>query len=145
MPDPLLSTLLRRLHLRIRADIHQAILEAGFDDLTPAHVYVFQLPGPDGLRPSELARSTNTTKQAMNHLLGRLEANGYLTRRRDSSDGRSKVLHVTTKGRQVMKIMSEVSLDIERYWADALGSHAVETLRRGLQQADSLHQDGASA
>jgi DNA-binding MarR family transcriptional regulator len=142
---PHIASLLRRLHLRIRADIHRAIVEAGFDDLTPAHAYVFQIPGPDGARPSDLARRTNTTKQVMNHLLGALEANGYLQRRADPTDGRSRIVHLTSKGRDVMQVMARASLDIEAAWASTLGSDAVEDLRSRLIEADARYVDSGAA
>ena len=77
-----LVTLIRRLHLAIRAEIAEQVRAAGYDDIAPAHLYVFQTPGPCGVRPTELAERTLMTKQAMNHLLSGLEAGGYLERRR---------------------------------------------------------------
>jgi DNA-binding MarR family transcriptional regulator len=138
---PHVASLLRRLHQRIRADIYRTVVEAGFGDLTSAHLYVFQIPGPEGARPSELARATNTTKQAMNHLLGALEANGYLQRRADPTDGRSKVVHLTPKGRKLMEVMARASLDIEAAWTATLGSDAVEDLRSRLIEAEARYDD----
>ena len=101
---PLISTLTRRAHLAIRTRIHADIRGAGFDDLTPAHLYVFQLPGPDGVRPTELAARMNMTKQATNHLLSGLEARGYLERVAAPGDGRAKVLRLTPRGRKVAQM-----------------------------------------
>jgi DNA-binding MarR family transcriptional regulator len=77
---PHIATLIRRVHLAIRQEGAEQLRAAGFTDLTMAHIYVFQTPGPDGVRPSELAARTNMTKQAMNHLLVTLESGGYLER-----------------------------------------------------------------
>jgi DNA-binding MarR family transcriptional regulator len=95
MDGPLLSTLVRRLHLWIRQQIHADLVAAGHGRLTPAHMYIFQLPGPDGVRPTELARRTNMTKQAMNHLLAGLERDGYLHREPAPDDGRGTVIRLT--------------------------------------------------
>ena len=57
--------------------------ERGFDDLDAAHLNVFQYPGPQGARPSELAARLRISKQALNYLLGELERLGYLERRPD--------------------------------------------------------------
>ena len=140
-----IASILRRLHLRIRADIHRAILEAGFDDISPAHMYVFQIPGPEGAQPSDLARTTNTTKQAMNHLLGVLEANGYLQRRADPTNGRSKIVHLTSKGRKVMEVMARASLDIEAAWTRTLGDDAVDDLRTRLIEVEAGYVDSTPA
>ena len=55
--------------------------EHGFDDLDAAHLNVFQYPGPQGARPSELAARLRISKQALNYLLGELERLDYLERR----------------------------------------------------------------
>ena len=47
-----------------------ALHERGFDDLDAAHLNVFQYPGPEGARPSELAARLRISKQALNYLLG---------------------------------------------------------------------------
>ena len=44
--------------------------EHGFDDLDPAHLIVLQYPGPQGMRPSDLAVQLRISKQALNYLLG---------------------------------------------------------------------------
>lgn len=87
-----LVTLIRRLHLAVRAELLEHVHAAGYDDITAAHIYVFQTPGPDGLRPTELADRTLMTKQAMNHLLAGLEAGGYIQRVSVDGDGRARVL-----------------------------------------------------
>lgn len=41
---------------------------------------LFRFPGPQGMRPTELAGHVGLSKQALNHLLNELESLGYLTR-----------------------------------------------------------------
>ena len=94
----LLSTLVRRLHLAIRRRLLAELQAAGHPDLTAAHMYVFQSPGPDGVRPTELAARTNMTKQAMNHLLAGLERGKYVERIPAANDGRGTVLRSTDRG-----------------------------------------------
>jgi MarR family len=64
--------------------------ERGFADFDAAYLNVFQYPGPQGARPSELAVRLRISKQALNHLLGQLEKLGYLERQADPDDLRSK-------------------------------------------------------
>src|SRR6185436_5552490 len=94
---PLIGALVRRpaeaVHLRIVREAHAA----GFTDLVPAHLAVLRYPGPNGRRPSELAAEVGTTKQAMNYLLGQLEQLGYVERRDDPDDLRSKRVHYTPR------------------------------------------------
>jgi DNA-binding MarR family transcriptional regulator len=141
---PLLATLVRRLHLHIRQEVHAELRAAGHADLTAAHMYVFQSPGPDGVRPTELAARTNMTKQAMNHLLARLEHAGYLRRVPAPDDGRGTVLRVTDRGRDVERVMLESAGRIEREWADKLGRRRVDDLRQMIRDLDALESEPAA-
>jgi DNA-binding MarR family transcriptional regulator len=131
-------TLLRRLHVSIRLHVTEELRATGYDDITAAHLSVFQTPGPDGMRPTELARRTLITKQAMNHLLAGLEARGYLERVASEGDGRARVLRLTSKGRQLMKIIQQRAAEIERRWAEALGPARTRELVAALEDLDAL-------
>ena len=128
----LLTTLVRRLHLVIRQRVHADLVAAGHTELTIAHMYVFQTPGPDGLRPIELAARTNTTKQAMNHQLNALERLGYLERVPSVTDRRATVIRLTDKGHDVERIMQHRAVELEREWANAIGTARMAELRRLL-------------
>jgi DNA-binding MarR family transcriptional regulator len=54
-------------------------------------------PGPQGAKPSELAARLRASKQSINHLLGQLERMGYLERRDDPDDLRSRRIHLTPR------------------------------------------------
>jgi DNA-binding MarR family transcriptional regulator len=141
MDAPLVSTLVRKLHLNIRHRLLAELQTAGHRSLTAAHMYVFQSPGPDGVRPTELAARTNMTKQAMNHLLSGLERAGYLQRAPAPDDGRGTVVYLTGQGRNVERIMREGSGKIERDWAKRLGHGRVEELRSIMRELDALETE----
>src|SRR5919197_4491211 len=86
MPGMTMRRMLTRLH------------EQGFDDLDAPHLNVLLYPGPQGARPSELAAKRGMSKQAVNYLLGELERLGYLERRADPDDRRSKRVVLTPRG-----------------------------------------------
>jgi len=132
MDAPFVTSLVRSLHLLIRKHGYDELIAAGHTDLTVAHLYVFQTPGPDGVRPTELAARTNMTKQAMNHLLAGLERGGYLERVPSPTDGRGKVLHVTERGRDVERIIRASAARMERAWSDVIGQKRLEQLREVL-------------
>ncbi|HWU23798.1 MAG TPA: MarR family transcriptional regulator, partial [Nocardioides sp.] len=77
---PLIGALLRRPFMATRGHVVEELRAAGFADLQPAHLAVFQHPGPDGRSPGDLARGARASKQAMNNLLAQLERAGYLAR-----------------------------------------------------------------
>jgi DNA-binding MarR family transcriptional regulator len=116
--------------------IHRRIVEAlhehGFDDLVPAHLAVLRYPGPRGERPVELAAQANMTKQALNYLLGQLETRGYLERRRDPHDPRSKRVYLTDRGDSTREVIRDAVRAVEAEWAAELGVDDLERLRELL-------------
>jgi DNA-binding MarR family transcriptional regulator len=126
---PLLGALVRRpaeaVHLRLLREAK----EAGFTDLVPAHLAVLRYPGPNGRRPSDLAAEVGITKQAMNYLLGQLEQLGYLERRDDPDDLRSKRVHLTARGEELRQAIRRTVLRIEEELAAELGEADYAQLR----------------
>ena len=92
---PLIGALLRIPWEIVRRRMLERLHERGFDDLDTAHVNVLLYPGPQGSRPSELAARVGMSKQAVNYLLGELERRGYLERRADPDDRRSRRIVLT--------------------------------------------------
>jgi DNA-binding MarR family transcriptional regulator len=133
---PLIGALLRMPWEAVQRRMLERLHERGFDDLDAAHLNVFQYPGPQGARPSELAARLRVSKQALNYLLGELERLGYLERRPDPDDLRSKRVALTPRGVEVIKIIREAVGDIESSWAQQLGAARFAELRAILQDLD---------
>lgn len=123
------------VHERMLAGLHQR----GFEDLIAPYLTVLQYPGPEGVRPSELAARTRVTKQALNYLLGPMEQLGYLTRVEDEADKRFKRIRLTRRGREASAAMREIVLEIEAEWAQKLGSQRFAELRDLLAQLNDSH------
>jgi DNA-binding MarR family transcriptional regulator len=116
----------------------QRLHERGFDDLDAAHLKVFQYPGPQGARPSQLATRLRTSKQALNYLLGELERLGYLERRPDQDDLRSKRVALTPRGTSAIVVIREAVVEVEATWADQLGTKRFAQLRDLLLELNRL-------
>lgn len=129
---PPMTLLLRRPAQVVRQHVLAGLREAGFDDILPAHLGVFQHPGPDGVRPGVLAARNQASKQAMNHLLHQLEEAGYLVRRPHSTDRRTRVVRLTDRGWSALEVIRHVAVELEQSWADALGEELYRTVRHGL-------------
>jgi DNA-binding MarR family transcriptional regulator len=110
--------------------------EHGFDDLDAAHLIVFGYPGPQGARPSDLAARLQISKQALNHLLGRLERLDYLERRPDPDDLRSKRVALTPRGVSAIEVIRDAVGEVETAWAEHLGPKRFEQLRSLLLELD---------
>jgi len=112
----------------IRRRMLAALHEQGFEDLIPAHLIVLRWPGPDGLRPVEVAGQTGMSKQALNYLLGQLEETGYLERVDDPDDRRSKRIRVTKRGWAAGKVMRAAVGEVEQEFVDAHGKRELANL-----------------
>jgi DNA-binding MarR family transcriptional regulator len=119
--DILIGALLRvpaqAIHRRIIADLNRA----GFDELRLPHIAVLQFPGPDGVRPGTLAERAGMSKQAMNQLLGSLEALGYIVRSDEPGQGRTRIVRFTKRGRAAFLKIVDILQDVEREWSAELG------------------------
>jgi len=112
--------------------------ERGFDDLDAPHLNVLQYPGPQGMRPSELAARLRISKQALNYLLGDLERSGYLVREADPDDQRSRRIALTDRGVAVGHVIREAVADTERDWSRQLGADRFDELRTLLLELNRL-------
>ena len=129
---PLIGALLRMPWETVSQRMLERLHERGFDDLDTAHLNVFQYPGPQGARPSDLASRLRISKQALNYLLGELERLGYLERRPDPDDQRSKRIALTSRGVGAVSVIREAVEETEAAWSERLGPKRFAQLRRLL-------------
>jgi DNA-binding MarR family transcriptional regulator len=128
----MIGALLRMPVDAVWARILSGLHDGDFTDLVPAHMAVLRWPGPQGRRPSEIARQTGMTKQAVNYLLRQLEELGYLARRDHPDDQRSKRIELTKRGREAVHNIRRTVRQIEREWERELGATQMEQLRQLL-------------
>jgi len=126
---PMIGALLRMPWERVIRRMLERLHQHGFDDLDMAHVNLFLYPGPQGARPSELAAERGMSKQAVNYLLGQLERLGYLERRADAGDGRSKRIALTNRGERAAYTIRDAVRDLEREWEAQLGPDRFASLK----------------
>lgn len=125
----MIGALLRMPAEAVRRRMLEHLRARGFDGLQAAHLNVFQYPGPEGARPSELAAELGMSKQALNYMLGELERLGYLERLPDPEDTRSKRIALTARGSAAVKTMLDAVRAVERDWRRELGAKEFEQLR----------------
>src|SRR3954452_11875370 len=135
---PLIGALLRVPWEAVQRRMLERLHEHGFDDLDAAHLNVFQYPGPQGARPSELAARLGVTKQALNYLLGQLERLDYLQRTPDPDDLRSKRVALTERGASAIAVIREAVAEVEAAWAQQLGPKRFAQLRALLLELNDL-------
>jgi DNA-binding MarR family transcriptional regulator len=135
---PLIGALLRMPWEQVQRRMLARLHEHGFDDLDAPHLNLLLYPGPQGARPSELAAKRRMSKQAVNYLLGELERLGYLQRRADPDDRRSKRVTLTVRGERAAFTIRDAVREIERDWEKQLGQKRFAQLRSLLLELNQL-------
>jgi DNA-binding MarR family transcriptional regulator len=135
---PMIGALMRLPREAVASRMLRALHANGFDDIDGSYLPLIVWPGPEGLRPSELAIRTRMTKQALNKLLGNLERKGYLERRPDPDDRRARRIALADRGRAVIPVIRGTVAEIEREWAAALGEDRFAKLRELLIELNEV-------
>jgi DNA-binding MarR family transcriptional regulator len=129
---PLIGLLLRLVYQHYSQDIEAALTAAGFGDIRPAHANVFPFVPPEGITVSELAELARVRKQTMAQAVGQLERMGYVERRANPADRRSRLVFLTARGRAVPPVTHATAAQVEERWAELIGAPQLEELRGSL-------------
>lgn len=128
----MLGLLLRLTHQHWAQDIEAALHEAGFDDIRPAAANVFPFVPPEGITVSGLAELAGVRKQTMAEAVGQLERTGYVERRPNPRDGRSRLVFLTGRGASVPPVTHAAAARVEARWAELTSPQEQEALRASL-------------
>jgi DNA-binding MarR family transcriptional regulator len=124
-----LSLLLRLLHREYTIGIDDALAEAGFGDIRSGDAKVFPFVPPEGIAVRELAIRAGVRKQTMAQSVDQLERAGYLERRPNPRDGRSRLIVLTERGKAAQPLAAGAGDLIEERWAQLTSPEEFETLR----------------
>ena len=120
-----------------------AVVAAGITDITLAQARVAARIGPDGSRVSDLAEQARVTKQSAAFLVEQLETAGYVERVPDPTDGRARLVRLTTRARRVARAADAEVQRVLNEWADHVGEERLrqmhETLRDLREITDPWH------
>jgi DNA-binding MarR family transcriptional regulator len=129
---PLIGLLLRLLYQHYAHDIDAALDDAGFGDIRPAHANVFPFLRPEGISVSELATHARVRKQTMAEAVEQLERMGYVERRPNPRDRRSRLVFPTERGAAVKPVTHATATRVEEHWAELTSAEELEALRASL-------------
>ncbi len=102
-PPAFLGALLWKASLLFIDRMLLELAALGHRDLTRAHMKVFPVLSPQGVRLTQMAERLQTSKQALSKLIDDLERIGYLCRIPDDGDGRAKMVMLTDSGRALVR------------------------------------------
>jgi DNA-binding MarR family transcriptional regulator len=129
---PLIGLLLRLAYQHYAQDIDVALHDAGFDDIRPAAGNVFPFVPADGITVSRLAELARVRKQSMAQAVDQLERDGYVERRPNPRDHRSRLVFLTERGQGVPPVTHAAAMRVEQRWAELTSPAEFEALRAHL-------------
>lgn len=112
--------------------VSDAVVAAGYADLTPAMARVAARLSEDGIRVTELAEQARITKQSASVLVDQLERAGYVERVLDPADARARLVLIAPRGREVQRVARREERAVEREWARHLGAERLAVLKELL-------------
>lgn len=125
---------------RLRA----AFAAAGLDGIRPAQAVALVPLATGGLHASDLADRLQVSRQAVAQGIASLERHGYVTRVTDPGDARARIIELTPRGRQALRVMRSNAVALEKRWAEVLGPRRLGELRDTLEMLLSSEADTAS-
>jgi DNA-binding MarR family transcriptional regulator len=129
---PVIGLVLRLVYQHYSQDIESALREAGFGDIRPAAGSVFPFVPPEGITVSRLAELAQVRKQSMAQAVDQLEAAGYVERRPNPGDHRSRLVFLTERGASVPPVTHAAADRVEQQWAQFIGPDAFKALQSSL-------------
>ena len=130
--QPLIGLLLRLVYQQYAQEIEAALREGGFDDVHPAAANVFPFVPPEGITVTELADLARVRKQTMAQAVDQLERTGYVERRQNPRDRRSRLVFLTERGASVTPVTHAAARRVEERWAELTSPAELEALRSSL-------------
>ena len=137
----------RLLHQATRAfdaELTARLRARGYADIRRSHGAVFANIDDSGTRPSELAQRAGMTHPSMTELIAELEAKGYVARRADEGDGRSRVVVLTRRGSRHRREARRIMAEMEREYRKLLGRPHMECLQQALVRLATFAESQAT-
>ncbi len=136
-----LITLFQRASHVMSVELIARLTAAGFPHLRPAFSRVFENLDPEGTRLIDLAERAQMTHQSMSELVVGLEQRGYVQRLPDPSDQRARLVRLTPKGRELVRLAIAEIAQIEQNWLRHLEQHDrgefLDTLTNLVQEQEA--------
>lgn len=143
MADPDIGILLGLAFQQFVAELNDHLAQHGFDDLARSDGYVFRALDADALTTSALADRLGVSKQGAGQIVEDMTRRGYVQRRPDPSDGRARLLELTSRGRRGLETARDFHRRYETRLARRHGRGHVDDLRAMLTAIAPAYGTGA--
>jgi DNA-binding MarR family transcriptional regulator len=129
-----LPLLVLRACCQVIDQVRTGLRAAGHTRLRPAHGFLVRRLCERGeMTVFEIAGYLGVTKQSALELVDDLTEWGYVARRRNPRDQRSRLISLTEQGRAVEQLVQALMAEIEEKWEAEVGRQALPTVRAALQ------------
>jgi DNA-binding MarR family transcriptional regulator len=112
--------------------LHAELAGRGWTDLRPAYGFALLAVREQPATVTELAAWLGMTKQAASKLVEAMAGAGYVRRSADAEDGRAWIVTLTSRGRRLLTTVEEIYQDLERQWAETIGTEQLASVRTHL-------------
>jgi DNA-binding MarR family transcriptional regulator len=116
----------------LQARALRALRERGFEGVRPSFTPLLTRLWQEARPLSTLAGELGISAQACSQLVGHVEAAGYLERRKNPDDGRSRVARLTPRGRALVEESVQILLECDREYAAHVGASAYQRFTTAL-------------
>ncbi|GAA4250653.1 MarR family winged helix-turn-helix transcriptional regulator [Dactylosporangium darangshiense] len=131
---PPLARLLVMAGRRLGDQLSERLEAKGWRDVPPPAGYVLLAARGGPTTGGEIAQALGMTKQSASKALDQLERRGFIQRTSIPQDGRVRNVELTPRGRELLAVLEEIDLELEREWAAVIGAEAVESMRAALSR-----------
>ena len=139
-----IGQLLVQLTRQFQNELFERLRDAGLEDARVSHTHVTAYIKAEGTRLGELAAMARMTPAAMSEQVDDLERLGIVERRPDPGDRRAKLICLTDRGWETMRIGRGVIAELEREYADLVGRERFEQAATTLDELlTALQRDSA--
>src|SRR6201995_3405815 len=118
--EPTVPALVQMLAATAGPRLRAAFAAAGLDGIRPAQAVALVPLAAGGLHASDLADRLKVSRQGVGQAVAALERHDYIIRGAHPSDARARIIELTPRGRQALRVMRSNALDVEKRWRDVL-------------------------
>jgi DNA-binding MarR family transcriptional regulator len=136
-----LAMLMRTGHHQVMEYVQARLEQAGFGDIRPAHMAIFQNLGPGGARIGELAEQAKLTNQSVGYLVDYLEQHGYVERRPDPANRRATLVCFTERGWDEADACARILDDLDTELTSRIGADRLQQLQDLLTKVAQVLRD----
>lgn len=129
---PRMTLLMRHVQQHYGHLVETALRDAGFSDISQGAARALPFVPPEGISVGEIAILAGVRKQTMAQAADHLERAGYLERRPNPRDARSRLLFLTERGKAARPIAVAAGDRAEEHWAELTSREEIESLRSSL-------------